>query len=136
MRYNSVLKITTGDEDGLDTAKYEGIVELDGDCCLITYHELDVDNAELVPTDIVVRNGSTVTISRRGKRPMEMHITENTRHETPYATPYGNLTLCTHGKKVSFSADENGGRLEAVYAVYLNDVYSADRKVIIEFKLK
>ncbi len=136
MRYNSVLKITTGDDDGFDMAKYNGVVELDDDCCLITYHELDVGGAELVLTDIVVRNGSTVTIARYGKHPMKMNITENKYHEMPYGTAYGDLTLRTHGKKVAFSADENGGRLEAVYDVYLNDIFSTERKVIIEFSAK
>ncbi len=139
MRKNVVIKIVSkqktenGDNTGEMTVT--GTLAIEDNKSIIEYVE---NNEETGPeeTTITVFGNDTVSIIRSGQFSSEMMVEKNTRHQTFYRTPYGELVMGIYGNQVDWSVDDNGGVLKMRYTLDFNNGVVSENTMIIYIEEK
>ena len=79
-------------------------------------------------SSIIIIEGDTVTIKRRGMIESNMIFSEGCENTSLYVMPYGKMTIRIKTKKVSVKLNENGGEVHLEYILiiqgeeYYNDM--------------
>ncbi len=82
----------------------------------VCYEETDLTGLEGVMTTFRLEPG-TVTLRRSGRLRSEMVFQEGVVHESLYQVEFGVLMLTVCAKMIEADMDENGGTVDMVYSV-------------------
>ena len=94
----------------------EGTLEQIGDEWIICYQESDLTGLEGVTTTFRIAPGK-ITLTRTGKLNSEMVFQEGVVHESLYKVEFGALMLSVCASKINAQLSEDGGTVELVYAI-------------------
>lgn len=94
----------------------EGTLERCEDGWIICYQESDLTGLEGVTTTFRVAPGKII-LTRTGKLNSEMVFQEGIVHESLYKVEFGALMLSVCASKINAQLDENGGTVELVYSI-------------------
>lgn len=94
----------------------EGTLERSEDGWIICYQESDLTGLEGVTTTFRVAPGKII-LTRTGKLNSEMVFQEGVVHESLYKVEFGALMLSVCASKINAQLDENGGTVELVYSI-------------------
>ncbi len=75
--------------------------------------------------------GNMLELTRQGLLNTHMVFEENKRHMTPYQTPYGQMLLEIHTKKVDMQEQENCIRVVVEYTLEADEAYLSDSRIEI-----
>lgn len=113
----------TQDYSGTDPDTMELVTEgklavQDGALCL-SYEESELTGMEGTTTVFQVEP-QKVTLLRLGSVQSEMVFEEGRRHMSLYSTPYGNMEIGVRARRLNFTLELTGGRLEIDYDIEIN----------------
>lgn len=92
--------------------------------------ETDEQNGAIA--SIIILDGDSLTIKRRGHTNSSMVYRAGKKHAFPYETPYGIIDMEIETDKLISNVDENGGTIELVYTLTVQDEkYYNDMKIRI-----
>ena len=94
----------------------EGTLERCEDGWIICYQESNLTGLEGVTTTFRVAPGKII-LTRTGKLNSEMVFQEGVVHESLYKVEFGALMLSVCASKINAQLDENGGTVELVYSI-------------------
>ena len=94
----------------------EGTLESTPDGWLISYEESPLTGMEGVTTTFCVARDQLV-LERTGKIHSKMVFKEGQRHESLYKLDFGALLICVCPKRIWAQLDENGGIVDLVYDI-------------------
>ncbi len=111
----------------------EGTLEaIDGGWNL-AYEESALTGLEGVTT--VFQIGSkAITLTRTGKLHSQMVFQEGVRHDSLYQMEFGALMITVCAKKIAFDLDENGGTVDLVYSIEIEQSTAGQISYHLEVK--
>lgn len=82
----------------------------------LSYLESDLTGLDGVKTVFRVE-GNKITLTREGRLRSQMVFQEGMRHESLYQMEFGALMMVVCARKISSSLSENGGTVDLVYSI-------------------
>lgn len=135
----SGLHMESKNEDGGGDSEIKTVVPAEyfcrGDAHYLLYEERQEDSGESTQNRIKFKN-NVLELTRIGFVDTHMIFEEGRRHETRYATPYGQLTMGIYTKKLSFEENVDGISIRVEYVLEMNGQHQADSQINIEIKEK
>ena len=98
----------------------EGTMELKDGAWEISYEETELTGMAGVTTTFRVEPG-TVTLRRTGKLRSEMVFQQGVRHESLYQLDFGALLMAVTAKQVYFDIVPDGGVIDIVYSIEIEN---------------
>ena len=125
MKQNVVLSIEgrqsyDGQEPDVIELVTEGTMELRNGGWDISYEETELTGMAGVTTTFRVEPG-TVTLRRTGKLRSEMVFQQGVRHESLYQLDFGALLMAVTAKQVYFDIVPDGGVIDIVYSIEIEN---------------
>ena len=94
----------------------EGILGNRGEGWFISYKETELTGLQGVTTTFQLEPGE-VTLERKGPLNSVMVFREGQSHQSLYQMDFGALMLTVCARKVAYTLDENGGTVDLVYDI-------------------
>lgn len=94
----------------------EGVLEQVGNAWHLSYDESDLTGLAGVHTSFVIEENK-VTLTRTGKLNSQMVFQEGVSHDSLYQVEFGALMITVCATKVDAMLSSNGGTLDLVYAI-------------------
>ena len=95
-------------------------------------YKTELDENDTSGTSILILDGNSLTIKRRGHTNSSMVYRAGKKHAFPYETPYGIIDMEIDTERLISDIDENGGVIELVYTLTVQDEkYYNDMKITI-----
>ena len=140
MKQNVVLSIRgrqsyAGQEPEVIELVTEGEMEYSGGCWTIRYEESDLTGLQGVMTTFCVED-KKVTLTRTGKLNSQMVFQEGISHDSLYQVEFGALMLTVCATKVDFKLDENGGVIDLVYNIEIEQSAAGVIDYHLDIKIK
>lgn len=101
----------------------EGTLERNGDGWKICYEESELTGLKGVTTTFSILPGK-VSLVRTGALKSEMHFEVGQYHHSLYQMDFGALQITVYASQVDYELDENGGVLDLVYAIDIENTAS------------
>lgn len=125
MKQNVVLRIRgrqsyDGQEPDVIELVTEGTMELRNGGWDISYEETELTGMVGVTTTFRVEPGK-VTLRRTGKLRSEMVFQQGVRHESLYQLEFGALLMAVTAKQVFFDIVSDGGVIDLVYSIEIEN---------------
>lgn len=125
MKQSVVLRIRgrqsyDGQEPDVIELVTEGTMELVGGGWDISYEETELTGMAGVTTTFRVEPGK-VTLRRTGKLRSEMVFQQGVRHESLYQLEFGALLMAVTAKQVFFDIVSDGGVIDLVYSIEIEN---------------
>ena len=98
----------------------EGALETYKDGWKLVYEESDLTGLAGVTTTFLVQP-SVVTLTRTGPLNSRMEFREGIPHESLYQMEFGALMLTVCAQKVSYDITENGGTIDLLYSIEIEN---------------
>lgn len=99
----------------------------------LAYEESALTGLEGVTT--VFQIGSkAITLTRTGKLHSQMVFQEGIRHDSLYQMEFGALMITVCAKKIAFDLDENGGTVDLVYGIEIEQSTAGQISYHLEVK--
>lgn len=108
----------------------EGVLEATDNGWVLTYAESELTGMQGVNTTFRVA-GDTVTLERTGKLNSQMVFTEGVSHDSLYKVDFGALMITVCATRVEANITENGGTIDLVYNISIEQTAAG----IIEYHL-
>lgn len=99
-----------------------------GEYYYIKYDESELSGLDKTTTTLKVGQDSVI-LMRFGDNQSKMVFEKNTRHESNYVTPYGNIMLGVKSDEIKVNLTENGGELKLKYAIDLDKRVLSDNEL-------
>lgn len=109
-----------GQEPDVIELMTEGTMELKDSAWEISYEETELTGMAGVTTTFRVEPG-TVTLRRTGKLRSEMVFQQGIRHESLYQLDFGALLMAVTAKQVYFDIVPDGGVIDIVYSIEIEN---------------
>lgn len=109
-----------GQEPDVIELMTEGTMELKDGGWEISYEETELTGMAGVTTTFRVEPG-TVTLRRTGKLRSEMVFQQGVRHESLYQLDFGALLMAVTAKQVYFDIVPDGGAIDIVYSIEIEN---------------
>ena len=122
MKMNALLSITgrqtyPGQEPDVIELVTDGTVEQRPDGCWeLCYQESDLTGLEGVTTSFLIEPGK-ITLTRQGRLRSQMVFQEGVRHDSLYQMEFGALMITVCANQVRYDINENGGTIDLIYAI-------------------
>ena len=113
----------------------EGTLEFRDNGWDISYEESDLTGLAGVTTTFRVENGK-VTLKRTGKLNSQMVFQEGKSHESLYQMEFGALMMVVTSKKVAFDLTEEGGTVDLVYGIEIEQTAGGIVDYHLDVKVK
>ena len=113
----------------------EGTLEKTEDCWTLCYEESDLTGLQGVSTTFQVQ-GKTVTLTRAGKLNSQMVFHEGVAHDSLYKTEFGALMLTVCPTKVKADIAEEGGVIDLVYNIEIEQTAAGVIDYHLDIKVK
>ena len=94
----------------------EGTLEDRGNAWFLSYEESDLTGMGGVTTTFIVEPDK-VTLKRSGRLNSQMVFQEGTVHESLYQMEFGAMMITVCASKVSFDLTEEGGTVDLIYRI-------------------
>ena len=94
----------------------EGVLELQGEGWSIAYEESDLTGLTGVTTTFHLEPGR-ITLTRSGKLHSQMVFHEGIAHDSLYQMEFGAMMITVCASKVSFDLTEEGGTVDLIYRI-------------------
>ena len=94
----------------------EGVLEQQGEEWSISYEESPLTGLEGVTTTFQILPGK-ITLIRTGRLRSQMVFQQGVLHESLYQMEFGTLMITVCATKVSFQLSEQGGTVDLVYGI-------------------
>ena len=116
--------------DTIEEIAYGSYDEKNGKQYIRYKTETDEQNGTI--SSIIILDGDSLTIKRRGHTNSSMVYRAGKKHAFPYETPYGIIDMEIETDKLISTVDENGGTIELVYTLTVQDEkYYNDMKITV-----
>ena len=113
----------------------EGILESYKDGWKLKYEESDLTGLAGVTTTFFVEP-SVVTLTRTGPLNSRMEFREGIPHESLYQMEFGALMLTVCAQKVSYDITENGGTIDLLYSIEIENTAAGHIEYHLDIKTK
>ena len=113
----------------------EGTMEPYKDGWKLKYEESDLTGLAGVTTTFFIEP-SVVTLQRTGPLTSRMEFREGIPHESLYQMEFGALMLTVCANKVSFDITENGGTIDLLYSIEIENTAAGQIEYYLEIKTK
>jgi len=113
----------------------EGILESFGRGWRLTYEESDLTGLSGVTTTFQVEP-EKISLIRTGPLSSKMEFCEGVPHESLYQMEFGALMITVCANKVSYDIDENGGTIDLVYAIEIEQTAAGEIEYHLDIKIK
>ena len=125
-----------GGENNQYSLVSEGYLDLEEGRLTLSYEETAIEGVEGCYSYISfdLSDPDCITVERRGSIESSFVITKGQRMYSVYSTPFGNIDMCTYGKRVENELSENGGTLLLEYAVELRGLTAQRTKMEVKVK--
>lgn len=100
-----------------------------GDAWNLTYKDVQEGSMSNSFTTIRMHENGMVSMDRIGENKMIMEFVEGKKHIARMDSPNGFMDIGILTNKVKIKINENGGRLNLSYIVFLNDEYPVQTKM-------
>ena len=125
MKQNVILSILgrqtyLGQEPDTIELVTEGVLEDRGNAWFLSYEESDLTGMGGVTTTFIVEPDK-VTLKRTGKLNSQMVFQEGVRHESLYQLDFGALLMTITAKQVYFDIVPDGGVIDIVYSIEIEN---------------
>lgn len=97
---------------------------------ILEYTELDEDNHEN-KTVITVGDNSIISVNRFGQFSSEMFFEKNKNHNCRYGTPFGELDMNIHTKRIVTDLCDDGGEINIEYGIDFNMGFKSENVMTI-----
>ena len=94
----------------------EGMLESLENGWKLTYEESNLTGLKGVTTSFLVEPAK-ITLSRKGPLSSQMVFQEGVLHESLYQMEFGALMITVCSNQVSYDINENGGTIDLIYAI-------------------
>ena len=126
-------QINDGDEEKIELVT-EGEYEYGPEVSTLTYQESSLTGMEGTTTTFQIEP-SVVTLSREGTVTSQMLFQRGRKHLFLYSTPYGANTMGISTRRLTVRLDENGGHLEIVYELDVDNYRIGSNEFTIDFHI-
>ena len=109
----------------------EGVMELHDGGWDIRYEESELTGLEGVPTTFRVEPGKVI-LTRAGKLSSQMVFQEGLSHDSLYQMAFGTLMLTVRAMRVFFDITPDGGTIDLVYEINIENTQAG----IIDYHLE
>ena len=106
----------------------------DTGCYIIEYTEPDSEMGKSL-SRVVVEGCQKAILQRQGLYRAHFIIEQGKTHETIYQTPFGEMKLEIHGKKVNANLTADGGSVYLYYELTSNSQPISENKLIMNIKI-
>ena len=113
----------------------DGFLEATDNGWLLTYAESELTGMQGVNTTFCV-DGNTVTLERTGKLNSKMVFTEGVSHDSLYKVDFGALMITVCATRVEASITENGGTIDLVYNISIEQTAAGVIEYHLDIKTK
>ena len=113
----------------------EGILGNRADGWFVTYKESELTGLQGVTTTFRLEPG-VVTLERKGPLNSAMVFQEGRSHQSLYQMEFGALMLTVCARKVSYSLDENGGTVDLVYDIEIEQTAAGRIEYHLDIRAK
>lgn len=131
--YRIIVKNTQtidAETDTIEEIAYGSYDEKNGKQYIRYKTEADEENHSI--SSIIIIDGDSLTIKRRGHTNSSMVYRAGKKHAFPYETPYGIIDMEIETDKLISTVDENGGTIELVYTLTVQgETYYNDMKITV-----
>ena len=101
----------------------------------ISYEESDLTGLAGTTTTFRVEPGC-VTLTRTGPLSSQMVFRQGVPHESLYQMPFGAMMITVCANKVIFDLDEQGGNIDLVYAIEIENTAAGTIEYHLDIKAK
>lgn len=116
--------------DTIEELAYGSYDEKNGKQYIRYKTETDEENGSI--SSIIILDGDSLTIKRRGNVNSSMVYRAGKKHAFPYETPYGIIDMEIETDRLISVVDENGGTIELVYTLTVQgEKYYNDMKITL-----
>ena len=113
----------------------EGTLETYKDGWKLVYEESDLTGLAGVTTTFLVQP-SVVTLTRTGPLNSRMEFREGIPHESLYQMEFGALMLTVCANKVRYDITENGGTIDLLYSIEIENTAAGHIEYHLDIKTK
>ena len=113
----------------------EGTLETYKDGWKLVYEESDLTGLAGVTTTFLVQP-SVVTLTRTGPLNSRMEFREGIPHESLYQMEFGALMLTVCAQKVRYDIAENGGTIDLLYSIEIENTAAGHIEYHLDIKAK
>lgn len=113
----------------------EGILEQTENGWKIQYEESDLTGLDGVITTFFVETDQ-ITLTRTGKLNSQMMFREGVRHDSLYQMEFGALMITVCATKIDATIDENGGQIDLVYGIEIEQSTAGQISYHLELSYK
>ena len=121
------------DED-VTTFTTNGTLSYENDVLTLCYNESEMIGAKGVETELIVEQGSKMTLIRRGGMESHMIVEKGRRHSCLYNTPEGDFVIGIFGEALILETNKNGGRIYMSYTLDVNSGLLSKNIMEIKFE--
>ena len=101
----------------------------------ITYEESDLTGLAGTTTTFRVEPGC-VTLTRKGPLSSQMVFSQGVPHESLYQMPFGAMMITVCANKVHFDLDQQGGTIDLIYAIEIENTAAGTIEYHLEIRAK
>ena len=113
----------------------EGVLESRDGGWDLSYEESDLTGLQGVTTTFRIEPGKIV-LSRTGKLNSQMVFQEGVTHDSLYQMEFGALMLTVRGKRVWYDLTEEGGIVDLLYAIEIEQTAAGEIDYHLEIRKK
>ena len=113
----------------------EGTLEFAAGIWTLQYEETALTGLEGVVTTFTVEEGK-ITLTRTGKLNSQMVFCEGVRHDSLYQVEFGALMISVCAKSIQVSLDDNGGTIDLVYDIEIEQTMAGQIDYHLDIKEK
>ena len=113
----------------------EGVLESHDGGWDLSYEESDLTGLQGVTTTFRIEPGKIV-LSRTGKLNSQMVFQEGVTHDSLYQMEFGALMLTVRGKRVWYDLTEEGGIVDLLYAIEIEQTAAGEIDYHLEIRKK
>ena len=113
----------------------EGILGNRGDGWFVSYKETELTGLQGVTTTFLLEPGA-VTLERKGPLNSTMVFKEGQSHQSLYQMEFGALMLTVCARKVAYTLDENGGTVDLVYDIEIEQTAAGTIEYHLDIRAK
>ena len=113
----------------------EGVLENRANGWCVSYQETELTGLQGVTTTFLLEPG-TVTLDRKGPLNSTMVFREGQSHQSLYQMEFGALMLTVCAKKVQYALSEDGGTIDLIYRIEIEQTAAGTIEYHLDIRTK
>ena len=104
-----------------------------GITCVRYLESDDLGLGKDVYTHLILKDNRLVMTRRANGTETRLVFEPGKTHHSYYETPFGSFRVAVMTQKLDFDVSENGGKINVKYTLHLNDAFSGENSLSVEF---